>query len=249
MPDTMNLKERLTEHYEKAFAESRDTFSEVPNSADEGPANPLLISPPQNYDGSTLKVMYFGQETDGWEGSFQDSEGVQHLLRVYEGFANQGRSRQYGKHFWNALHRFDKAFSAIDSSTSFTWNNIIKVGRSCRKGTPSESVLRWQDNWFKVLKEEVRILQPNVIIFLTGPNYDKYIKKALGPFTLEPIGNRTDRQLARVKCDGLPEAAFRTYHPNYLWRNGFYDYLGDIITEFQRIRMDTRSATSISSEC
>jgi hypothetical protein len=232
-PDLLSL---LIPVYARAFAQSVATAAGLPESSAGGPTNPLLISPPPQYAPSTLKVMYVGQETRGYGGAFKDSKGVEHLLGEYDRFINGGECRKYAKAFFNAVGKFNDAFSKIDPTTSFLWNNIIKIGRDWSKGLSPESVLTWQNHWFGVVREEMRILSPDVVIFFTGPNYDRFIEKAFGPFTVEPVGARTSRQLARLISEHLPAASFRTYHPNYLWRHGFYDYLKDIVAEVKKSR-------------
>lgn len=234
----MNPADLLIPLYKQALSQSLSNYQDVPSSKDGGPANPLLIAPPKDYASSTLKVMYFGKETNGWEGAFKDSKGVQHLLGVYDAFVNNGGAAKYRGPFWNAIRRFNTVLSKLVPSLSFTYNNIIKVGKDWSKGTPPESVLRWQENWFQVIREEVRILSPDVIIFFTGPDYDRFIEKAFGPVGLEKIGNRIVRQLARLTSTGLPNATFRTYHPNFLYRNDFSGYLSAVVAEISRLRSD-----------
>jgi hypothetical protein len=238
-PDLLSL---LVPIYTRAFAQSVATSAGLPDSSAGGPANPLVILPPRQYASSALKVMYVGQETCGYEQAFNNSKGVEHLLGVYDDFANKGGMRKHAKAFCNAIGKFNGAFSEIEPSTSFLWNNIIKIGKDWSKGAPPESVLTWQDHWFGVLREEMQILSPDVVIFFTGPNYDRFIEKAFGPFTAEPVGAKTTRQLARLVSEHLPVASFRTYHPNYLWRHGFYDYLKDIVGEVKKSR-DSGEAT------
>lgn len=230
------LENALVDLYEKEMSYSLLNYAGVPSSKEGGPANPLLISPPDNYSTSALKIMYFGKETNGYEGSFRESKGVQHLMRVYDEFANKGGAKKYGKHFWNAVHKFNSAFSKKGSSVSFTWNNIVKVGMDWSMGIPPEAVIRWQQNWFTVIRKEIEILEPDVVIFMSGPHYDKFIERVFGPLTLTKVGSRSERQLARIVNDLLPPASFRTYHPNYLWRNGFYDYLTEIVSESHAAR-------------
>ena len=75
---------------------------------------------------------------------------------------------------------------------------------------------------------ETAELKPDIVIFFSGPNYDEYISRIFSDATFENISSRNSRQLARVKSWLLPHNSIRTYHPNYLWRNGFYTYLDEI---------------------
>ena len=231
MPNSIDARNLLIPIYERAISEGLAEYNGVPTSSGGGPANPLLISAPPKYDESKLKVMYFGQETNGYENSSFGTESVHHLLAVYDSFANKGGSKKYRGHFWNGIHHFNAAFSEIEPSFAFTSNNLVKVGKCDSKGTPPENVLEWQKNWSHVIREEIRILKPDVIILFTGPRYDRFIERHFGPFDLSQVSHRPTRQLARLKCDGLPPQTYRTYHPNYLWRNGFKHYLREVVGE------------------
>lgn len=173
--------------------------------------------------------MYFGQEANGWEGPFHKSKGVEHLLDIYDGFANNAGGPRYGGQFWNAVKELNRSFSKLHASPSFTYNNIVKIGKHESKGKPSEPLLRWQKAWFQVIREEIRILAPDLIVFFTGPHYDKFLQEAFGSVEFSQVGVRSIRQLSRVRAQGLPVNTFRTYHPNYLWRHNFYSYEKDII--------------------
>ena len=219
----------LTEIYRKHFSECSKTITQVISNVTEPAADPLLISPPTKYLDSDFKIMYFGQEANGWAGSFHDSKGVDHLLDVYDKFANNVGGPAYGGPFWNAIKRLNQSFSKLHVLPAFTYNNIIKIGKHRAKGLPSEPLLRWQKTWFQVIREEVRILTPDLIVFFTGPRYDKFLQEAFGPLEFFQVGARGIRQLSRVRALGLPANTFRTYHPNYLWRHDFYSYEKDII--------------------
>jgi hypothetical protein len=176
--------------------------------------------------------MVFGQETNDWESRFPHRGGVRHLLDTYREFFISGYCYKRGGQFWNGVSRLRGAMCDRRSSSSavgLIWNNLIKIGRAGEKGAPGESVLSWQDRWFDVVSFEVQALKPDVLVFFTGPNYDRWISRIFGDVTFEAVSDRPERQLARVKAKGLPFNAIRTYHPNYLWRNDFYSYLDDMM--------------------
>lgn len=213
----MTLTPELQQIYLQAFNHCMDTIESVPSSSEGGPANPLVIKPPVGYFESGLKVMYFGQESNGWEGPYIQSSGIGHLLGVYDEFVKPGR---YGGHFWNAIWRFQDAFKEADPSSSFLYNNLIKIGKEDSKGRPCKKVLDWQEPWFDVIRQEVRLLKPDVVIFFSGPRYDDIIERVFGSVELSAVGGYSIRQVACVHSDILPARAFRTYHPGYLWRFG-----------------------------
>lgn len=196
-------------------------------------ANPLLIDVPKSYFDADCKVMIFGQETNGWEGAFPHKKGVAHILKTYSDFYNSDHCYSYGGQFWNGVSKFRDAMAEklrpSGKTLSIVWNNLIKIGKAEGKGAPSEDALLWGDKWFDVISHEMEVLKPNIVVFFTGPNYDKYISRIFNGATFECIADRNERQLARVKSSMLPVDSIRTYHPNYLWRNDFYGYLNDII--------------------
>lgn len=77
------------------------------------------------------------------------------------------------------------------------------------------------DTKFNILEDEIRIINPDIVLFLTGPNYDDYIRTQLDGvkfYELENSGYKK-RQFARVEHPVLEgRKAFRVYHPGYLNR-------------------------------
>ena len=148
-------------------------------------------------------------------------------------FYLDGRCFFYGGHFWNGISQLKQLLEAHFAHTgrtvSLLWNNLVKIGKYENKGSPSQEILEWQDNWFDIVREEVRLLNPDYVIFFTGPYYDKFIYRIFHDASFEPVNERNERQLARVKSIHLPIKTIRTYHPNYLWRHGFYKYLDEIV--------------------
>jgi hypothetical protein len=217
----MTKEETLYKLYEEAFNICMSNIDSVPESKDGGPANPLLIQPSKEYFKSDYKVMYVGQETNGYEGPYRDSKGVSHLLNVYDLFANKGGCFKRGGQFWNAVKAFQMKFSENNSNTEFVWNNIVKIGKDWSKGIPPRTVLDWQAPWFDLFRKELEILNPDRVIFFTGPNYDNMIKKAFTDATFIEVEGFKPRELALVKSKDLPNRTYRTYHPGFLYRFGF----------------------------
>ncbi len=227
------MRWKLEALYADAFSRSVGSVAVLSGLKDEYPTNPMLIDLPIDYTTADKKVMIFGQETNDWGGKFPDPGGVFSLMEEYREFCIKGSNWNYGGHYWNGVHKFkkaiEKAYSRKGEKTSFIYNNIIKIGKAWDRGTPSELILKWSSHWFSVVKKEVELLGPNVVLFFTGPNYDIFISRAFGDFECEKISKRPVRRLARLVSPVLPKDTFRTYHPHYLWTDSFYDYLEDIM--------------------
>jgi len=195
------------------------------------PANPLLlyIGDEEEYKKADIKLMIFGQETNGWyERGFGTIDDIQLL---YNGFFNEGDCWSYGGQFWNGVSRF---FSSLqkkfpDKKIHLIWNNIVKIGKYDEKGFPPNYIYEIERGDFHVIPNELKILNPNVVLFLTGPNYDSILADNFGKLDYEALLTFSERQLAKVSIDNVL-FAFRTYHPNYLWRIGIDVYFDAIVS-------------------
>lgn len=139
-------------------------------------ANPLLlhIKDEEKYKNADIKIMFFGQETNSWNGEL-GSKGMAELLNIYSDFLEN----TYSSQFWNAVGDYVNSIKELNpnKSVEFVWNNILKIGKENGKGKPKQDLVDLQKKVFPVIREEVEILSPDLIIFFTGPYYDKYIKK------------------------------------------------------------------------
>ncbi|MEN8702323.1 uracil-DNA glycosylase family protein [Bacillus infantis] len=191
-------------------------------------SNPLLlkINGEKQYQEADLKVMFFGQETNTWEGRL-GSKSIEELLGTYSRFFGEGKCFRYGGPFWNTVKDYTGEIKEAypDKRVEIVWNNLIKLGKESSKGAPRKSLVDIQKKAFPVIKEELAILKPDVILFFTGPRYDQYIKAEWPDLTYHELAHEPAGKLARLKGGSLPVQAFRTYHPNYLYRAGkpFYN--------------------------
>ena len=204
------------------------------SNLDIKPANPLLlyIDNEEEYKNADIRLMIYGQETNSW---YEKENGtIDDIQTLYDGFFNEGDCWKYGGQFWNGISRFlsslQKKFP--DKKIRLTWNNIVKIGKHGDKGFPPDYIYEIEREHFHVIPQELEILNPNVVLFLTGPNYDSIIKDNFGELKYEALPNSTQRQLSRVSLKNIP-FAYRTYHPNYLWRNEIDDYFDTIIDDIK----------------
>ena len=198
--------------------------------------NPLLIKIGEEYIDAKMKIMFFGQETNSWhlemDGTGKFHGEIEPLLQLYKKFYLKKGCYSYGGQFWNGINRFKQQIKKHELHTSgLIWNNVVKIGR-CGKGTPNKEILNIQKRNFKVIEKEIEILKPDFLVFFSGPNYDHLINEMVAPTKFTPIKNFNERQLCTLETS-FGVKAFRTYHPNYLWRNGIDKYLDAIIYEMK----------------
>lgn len=190
------------------------------------PANPLLIRIDEKaYEKSDLKIMYCGQETYGWGGSSKGqsalgAKSVDELAATYEKYFTEGgyKEKEQGKRvFWRAVKKFDQALKSAfpDRNIYSIWNNISKIGIADRKGMHA-SIRELEHKHFPVFRDELKLLKPDLVIFMTGPNRDADIRFNLPDAVFSEVpGEITKRALARVESSDLTRPAIRLYHPAY----------------------------------
>jgi hypothetical protein len=235
-----NINEQLRALYESKWrAISIPLWHIAYNDDPPEPTNPLLlhIDKEEEWQSADLRVMFFGQETNDWEG-YGGSSTVENLLGVYDRFFNKGGCWEYSGSFWQGIRLFENMLDASypGKRIRYVWNNITKVGKSEEKGRAPEYIYELELEHFHVIPDEVRILKPDIIVFFTGPYYADAIRDNFGDVVYTPLPPYTERQLARVS---IPEIglAIRTYHPNYLLRSGTREiYFNSIVKEINECK-------------
>lgn len=209
---------------------------------------PLLLSLPDDWVGASHRLAFVGQETLGWQWTREHSGPMGYELThpdvhsLEEFFDLTGStdalvdgyrqfdfaSRQPVTHrspFWRYFREAKNALMVKGESTSAVFTNVIRCAVDAESGftlwsmssDEREAYLSWQHG---ILLQELRIIQPTLIIFVSGPNYDGYLRRELGDLTFDPVPPATARVAARVSGSALTAPAYRTYHPGYLNRNG-----------------------------
>jgi hypothetical protein len=232
---TENLNSQLFQLYNKNYSNLQVELNN--DDLEEWPALPFLIKLNEDqFNQSDLKIMFFGQETNGWidQNKIGYTVSLEALMDQYYEFCYNGGKEEHGGHFWNAIKNFMNLLKNKFPTKEIypIYNNIIKIGKMEEKGRPSLDILHLENKYLNVIKDELNILKPDIIIFFTGPNYDDQIELKLG----DVIDNKfsipdfSTRQLCRVNLNENC-IAFRCYHPNFLYRNNIRDYFDSILKE------------------
>lgn len=199
--------------------------------ADKNFSWPLLLRIWEDeYAAAPIKLMIFGQETYGWNNQSEgdvEKNTAETLTNEYL-LHNMGRDRQHSP-FWRTVHKLNKMMGNPDTNC-FVWNNILKFGKEDSSGNPSNGVMDAEMKYMNVIPEEIDILNPEVCLFLTGPNYDSDILRKFPEAEFIPVDGFETNQLVQVKSASLPQKSFRTYHPGYGERHKeLYDKILDTI--------------------
>lgn len=239
----MKLEKQLKELYASRWEGLSGALGAIAESgAAVKPAYPFLLSLARWdggearedwYAGADMRVMVFGQETNSWSGEMDDfgvppspvfnpEVSMEAVMGVYENFYatyyHDGHftysGGRYGTFFYG-VNRLAELIAARHPSkrTAFLWNNIVKVGKAVGSGFCGEGIYAAAKEQFPVIREEVKILQPDAILFLTG-SYDERIREALGSVEFTPLSGLSVEETARVILPGIGIPAFRTWHPS-----------------------------------
>ena len=182
-----------------------------------------LACVPPNYEKMKYKILIVGQENDGW--------GIEGNARLSM-FATLDflDSKDYNdrRPFFSFPYKFCKSINNLgdiqdSKKTYFTWVNLREFSfdeePKTSLGKEAQNII---DNEFNILEEEIKIINPDIVLFLTGPRYDynMEIEKQLKGVEFKTVENYDIRQFARVEHKSLPKNSFRIYHPFYLRING-----------------------------
>jgi hypothetical protein len=218
MESKMTINEKLINLYSRHWdalllkldGEKKETYT-----------NPLLISiDEEKYINSEIKVMIFGQETRDWWDKDGFARDIRKGMDRYKGFYwDQKFYAGYKKSaFWKGFRFFQNALNENykERHMTYIWNNISKIGKCHKKTGVTPRIREIEQEVFPVVKFEVEIIKPDIVIFLTGPNRDGDIKFHFPDAEfLKSNSDSTKRQLAKINSTKLPSLSIRTYHPAF----------------------------------
>ncbi len=229
------INNKLLSLYQEKWEDLTEELQKINfNSNNELKAsNPLLINIDEDkFYASDIKIMIFGQETNSWYGDFNPN--INFSLEKYSEFFNSDYCYSYGGQFWNGVKKFNNKFKERyhQKNIYLIWNNICKIGNSQRNtNTSANYILEVEKNYFSIISKEIEIINPDIILFFTGPNYDCFIENKFLNIKKIEINGFNYRQLIQLDFEDRKNL-FRAYHPNYLWRKkGLIDEVFNKIIE------------------
>lgn len=248
----MDYNSELTRLYEKYLTRWNAEFNQGALSSTllRQLSCPLLLHVENlQWDNSKYRILFVGQETFGWDNGKENGKdrefqtfadflskpkSVSTLQNVYKGFdfgATYTRSP-----FWWAYHQI-RHDAEDDQPYSILWTNLYrssyKTGSVFNASDEDQKTLLEISR--KIFVEELKILKPKAVLFMTGPNYDGTIEQlfpgvSFVDFSLEFTNRR--RGIAKIKHPDLPQGkSVRTYHPNYLRRSNQWDFVRKSVAE------------------
>jgi|GEM_PF-394154 len=139
--------------------------------------------------------------------------------------------------FWNfsrsVFYELNKHCQGVNRrTTGFLWTNISKFDEGAT--TPNQNLQAKNERGFYLLKEEIRITKPDLVVFLTGSKYDYWIDKVFAPAKEDMLGDGTLWKLTATD-DSLP-VAFKTEHPRTMCaRKTYRTVLNELLKTVQEL--------------
>ncbi len=175
------------------------------------------------YLGSSRRVMIVGKETRSWIGGLRKAENF-HDAETYIGHAMQRHAAylqdpQAKSKFFQFYKETSRKFAGNKPALpkSVAWANLFCL--SYKTQTPVQAMGQFErikNLSRELLRAQIEVLEPDVIFFVTGASYDKYIKEF---FEISEGRAIVKKSLWSFKADGIP--CYRTTHPQ--WEKGRAD--------------------------
>jgi hypothetical protein len=184
-----------------------------------------------DYESVGIKLVVVGRETNGWghlEGDYSDfpDQAARSLMHEYRDF-DLGAGYSGRATFWNPVRDLYGRLNgdAAPQSGFVALNASIMDQASCQP----EASVRDALIGLRLLPNQIAALEPDVVVFYTGPTYEEWID-----LSFPGVSRSGTALLARLTAPGLPEFTFRTYHPAYLSRRRALDDVHERVVETVR---------------
>lgn len=195
---------------------------------------PLLLNINESYLKSNPRIMFIGKETNHWlthESRPENKKGVNYLINNYDN-AFEELFKRYDKaltdNFGKTTSDFFTQYNKFlpEGQGSVVWNNLFKMSYNQSNGKKdnfSKNSINHSDILSKLSKDtflgELEILQPDILIFVTGASYDKVIKEFLTGYTTICVKIKKRLWKFEYTLNDRKIICYRTIHPYYYKRN------------------------------
>ena len=217
----ISIQKKLNKLYKEELKKSTiDTLKDKDNIS-----APLLLKVYKSYLDSNIKIMYVGKETNNWLTRSSIPIEKKGVVGVYKGtkldldrLLTRYKKQMNTPSKWKA-NAFFKQYTNIQKQLlsenigNIVWNNLFKMSYDRGKGYSKNALghSKLQEISKKIFLKELEILSPDVIVFVTGPSYDKVIKEYFKN-EYETIEIIIPRKLWKFKYKGI--TCYRTVHPD-----------------------------------
>lgn len=174
-----------------------------------------------NYLGSEFKIVFVGKETNGWFNPKERQDAGLEIINKQNQKYLSALKQNYLRHnigvnYRTAIYTFmDLVIEKMSErlNTGFILTELLRQDYLCA-ALPYDLIpkIAYDNNY--ILRKEIEILEPDAIVFLTGPNYDSNIKLTYPEAAFQSFSDYPKSQIAII--EGIPKVgkAIRIYHPD-----------------------------------
>ena len=193
---------------------------------------PLLMKVSPSYFKATHKILFIGKEIIEDFGTISESSKFtpDYLMEAHEKFDLQNTPHSP---FWDFVHVLNERING-DPCNGFTWTSFSKF--SFNHTTPPVGIQNKNLRSFELLREELSILQPDIVIFLTGYSYDEQLKHVFNGIKYSSL---MDNVLYRVSHEYLPENTLIALHPKALIERSISETVMEAILKEMPVVMES----------
>lgn len=185
-------------------------------------SNIFLPDVSDNYLPDQPKIMIVGQETRHWLGKLSNENIIgneQLKLYVERSMSTHKRSSiRPPKKF--VFLSFMKKIRLIFSNSSISekhdaiiWSNLFALDYAGQSPKKHPNIDKITDLSMALLKCQIKIFQPDAILFATGPSYDHFLKNYFEISDNQYTPHKIPRKMWPFQIEEIP--CFRVTHPRY----------------------------------
>jgi hypothetical protein len=242
--DSDRVNTQLAEAYDRALPVLLSARSRhLADHPDTDMSWPFLVCASPSYAAARVRLMIVGRETNGWgdgpPGASLPIETVEQGMRIYRNF-DLGRG-YHSSAFWTFGQQLVRTLNAPEGPDFVTSNAFRLDERDTTPGPVLQASLSAADRNERpgLLRREITILQPHVLVLAAGPEADEALSEQLpelGDLGMGPITQLDGAELAPI--------IFRCWHPSGLNRR---QLLGQAIAQIDSFARRTRPDLFLSS--
>lgn len=190
------------------------------DKSDQHYTYPYLLSVPDNYsfESNPFVVMIFGRETYGWGRELNNDQtdyfrAEVKITKIMEHYNKTLiKNIEITKGFWTYVRLLkEKIDETFGSKVILLYNNVAKIGYQYgRTGFDPDINMK-----FRVIPEEISIIKPDLLLFITGDTrakqYDKHITTLIAQFSISKTFSGC--QFAKLKFKNMNTEAYRAFYP------------------------------------
>lgn len=225
----MSINDELSKLYNSEIKNL--SFSQIEVTNIDGPL--LMYCWEEEYLNSDYKILFLGREPNGWLGDLYLD--VSHCINEYKNF----ELCENGNYtvFWQYMYDFKNILMPETiGKKNFLWSNTSKFAKAVEGSAISmENFKLFSDN-FRVLKKEIEITNPDVILFFTGENWDEKIQYQFDENIIFHQVNKDieKKELARLSSNSFPYHTYRVPHPITMQIQKKWNYMENIINKIKK---------------